>query len=194
MMLPSLPFRLSQARILVVDDSELSLRLIENSLIKKGFSRVDTARDGMEALDKTRNAIPDLVILDLVMPGMDGFAYCEQVRADGSLPRMPIIVQTAAEEREFKLRALSTGADDFLHKPVDQEELDLRVRLHLQRYFGMEDMHEVCDYLRMELEQAQKMIAHLQASNIHPDAATIFEKHLDVLKTITVLPGYGKAQ
>ena len=145
----ALPSRLSQASILVVDDSQFSTRLITTALAKAGFNAIETAKDGMEAMEKTRHLKPELVILDIVMPKLDGFGYCEQVRKDLDLPRMPIIVQTMLEDRETKLRALSCGADDFLHKPLDADELVLRTRVHLERYFMLQDLNEMCLYLML---------------------------------------------
>lgn len=184
--------RFSRARILIIDDSPLQVRLVSMALAKVGFLSIETAADGEEGLEKTRRFEPDMVILDLSMPKLDGYGYCEQVRSDPKIARMPILVQTAMEEREAKLRALSCGADDFLHKPLDADELALRVHIHLERYFMLQDTNEMCLYLKMELEQAHTMLWTLQESSAPPAAMKMLNRHYDVLREMTVIPLFAK--
>ncbi len=136
---PFSPERFANARILVVDDLALNVKLISVALQAAGYSHIGSASNGLEALKETYHFQPDLVLLDLMMPVLDGFGYCEKIRSDPGARRMPIIVQTALGEREDKLRALSCGADDFINKPIDREELILRVHVHLERYFMFQD-------------------------------------------------------
>lgn len=188
--MPDLSFRFAQATILVVDDAALSLRLITSALAKKGFNKLITANDGLEALEKTYALQPDLVLLDLHMPKLDGFGYCEKVRNDPTLSRMPIIVQTALEDRETKLRSLSdAGADDFLNKPLDVDELYLRVRLHLERSFMLQDVTQMCQYLSMELEETRGLVGQLAepAPTLHK-----WQRHCEVLAEIAVFPSLPK--
>lgn len=131
--------RFANARILVVDDLPLNVKLITTALEAAGYSHIMPAYNGIEALEKTHSFHPDLVLLDIMMPVMNGFEYCEKIRGDTSVRRMPIIVQTALGEREDKLRALSSGADDFINKPIDREELILRTHIQLERYFMVQD-------------------------------------------------------
>lgn len=185
-----LNYRLSQARVLIVDDIAFNLQLINAALAKAGFQKMDTARDGVEALEKTLSLKPDIVLLDLNMPNLDGFGYCERVRNHPEAPRMPIIVQTIIEEREAKLRALSSGADDFLNKPLDQEELVLRVCMHLERYFMLQDTSDMCRYLKMEVEQAQIILQRLEKSGVLPSMLHAMDKHYEALKEMAVLPSF----
>jgi phosphoserine phosphatase RsbU/P len=184
--------RFFRARILVVDDAQLQVQIVAKILAKAGFLDVETASDGLDALTKTRCLEPALVILDLKMPNLDGFGYCELIRGDPSLPRMPILVQTASEERETMLRALSCGADDFLQKPLDAAELVLRVKIHLGRYFMLQDMGEMCLYLKMELEQTRHLLQTLeQSSAISPATLNRLNRHHEVLQAMTVMPSFA---
>ncbi len=139
--------RFSHACILVVDDSVFERRLISTALKKAGFNKIEGANDGVEALKKTYELRPDLVLLDLCMPNLDGFGYCEKVRADRQLLQMPIIVQTALEDRNSRLRALSSGANDFLLKPLDMDEVSLRICVHIENYFMLHQLKALRDYL-----------------------------------------------
>jgi DNA-binding response OmpR family regulator len=183
-MLPELNSRFSNARILVVDDSIFSRRLISTALEKVGFHNIDTATDGADALAKVYDFCPDLVILDLNMPNLDGFGFCERVRSDPSLPHMPIIVQTEVEEREARLHALSCGADDFLRKPLDMDELRLRICVHVERHLAMIDMKDVCDCLRMELDELRGLRDAMEQADPIERGASLLENHCDVMKQL----------
>jgi adenylate cyclase len=120
--------------ILVVDDLAPNVRLLEAVLSPKGF-RVATASSGQEALDVLSKQHPDLVLLDILMPGMDGYEVCRQIREDPGTAFLPVIMITASGEEE-KIRAIESGADDFVNKPFDQAELLARVRslVRVKRY------------------------------------------------------------
>jgi putative two-component system response regulator len=182
-----LPSRIANALILVADDIEFNRRIIVNVLKKNGFNAIETAVDGRDALEKTYRLKPAIVLLDLIMPVLDGFTYCEHVRKDESFAFMPIIVQTASDERKDKLRALSCGADDFVYKPLDQSELVLRVCLHLQRQIMLSDMNDTRQYLAMELEQAHRLIRHLKQSPAQEKAVAMLDEHCEVIKMISLL-------
>jgi DNA-binding response OmpR family regulator len=176
--------RFANACILIVDDVDFTRRLIARALEKTGFRRIEVAENGAEALQKTYDLCPDLVILDLNMPKLDGFGYCELVRGDPNLPRMPIIVQTAIEERKARLHALSCGADDFLTKPLDMDELSLRICVHIERYFMLRDMSDMCAYLEMEVEQAQKLRSYIEQAEAAESGTDLLDKHLDVMREL----------
>jgi class 3 adenylate cyclase len=120
--------------VLVVDDVAQNVRLLEAVLSPKGF-RVTTASSGEEALDVLSKEHPDLVLLDIVMPGMDGYEVCRRIREDPGTAFLPVIMITASGEQE-KIRAIESGADDFVNKPFDQAELLARVRslVRVKRY------------------------------------------------------------
>ncbi len=176
--------RFAHACILVVDDGVFDRRLITFALRKAGFSRIYTADDGADALQKTYDLHPDIVLLDLNMPNLDGFGYCEMVRSDKSLPRMPIIVQTALNNRQSWLHALSCGADDFLTKPLDMVELTLRMCVHVERYFMLRDLEDMCGYLQMELENAKGIREKNVSDGFSEPSSNLLERHYEVLEQI----------
>ncbi len=121
-------------RILIVDDTPTNVKLLEAVLIPRGFS-VKSAASGLEALAAIAAESPDLILLDVVMPGMDGYAVCRRLRVDPATSLLPIVMITASDRRE-KVRAIEAGADDFLSKPFDQAELLARVSslLRIKQY------------------------------------------------------------
>src|SRR6516165_3050667 len=120
--------------ILVVDDLPQNVRLLDAVLSPQGF-RVATASSGQEALDALGKEHPDLVLLDILMPGMDGYEVCRRIREDPETAFLPVIMITASGGEE-KIRAIDSGADDFVNKPFDQAELLARVRslVRVKRY------------------------------------------------------------
>ena len=124
-----------QQTILIVDDSESAIQAIEALLLPLGH-RILVARNGEEAVDMARIAEPDMMLLDVMMPGVNGFDVCRALRADPATQDLPIIMVTALQDRENRLKGLEVGADDFLSKPVDRVELRTRVRatLRVDRY------------------------------------------------------------
>ncbi len=113
--------------VLVVDDDSRNLRLMEALLLPMGY-RVLLAADGLEALNKVKEQRPDIVLLDVMMPRMDGFETARKLREDPDTSIIPIVMVTALKEVEDRVKALESGADDFLSKPVDKTELRARVR------------------------------------------------------------------
>jgi putative two-component system response regulator len=114
-------------RVLAVDDQEENLELLEELLLAEGYEVV-LARDGESALSEVERAEPDCIVLDVMMPGMDGFEVCSRLKNDLATQFVPIIMLTALSEVEDKVRGLEAGADDFLNKPLRKEELLARVR------------------------------------------------------------------
>ena len=113
--------------ILVVDDQAPNRTLLADLLSATGYF-VETASGGKEALAKIRLAKPDLVLLDIVMPEMNGYEVCQAVRADATLGLLPVVLVTALDANEERIRGLESGADDFLTKPINQPELLARVK------------------------------------------------------------------
>ena len=142
--------------ILVVDDLPQNVRLLEAVLSPKGF-RVAKASSGEEALDVLSQEHPDLVLLDILMPGMDGYEVCRRIRQDPGTAFLPVIMITASGE-EQKLRAIESGADDFVNKPFDQAELLARVRslVRVKRYHDTIE-HQAAELARWNRELEQRV-------------------------------------
>lgn len=116
-------------RILVVDDEPLYVRLLEINLITEGYEVV-TATNGLEALDLISSRLPDLVLLDLMMPKLDGVTTCERIR---QFSNIPVIMVTAKGEEQERVKGLNVGADDYIVKPFSATEVLARVRAVLRR-------------------------------------------------------------
>ncbi len=115
------------ARVLVVDDVEINVKLLEAKLASEYF-QVVTASDGMAALAQARRERPDIVLLDIMMPLMDGFEVCRRLKADPATSDIPVVMVTALSDSANRVRGLEAGADDFLTKPVIDVALFARVR------------------------------------------------------------------
>lgn len=122
----------NDAKIMVVDDDEIVARTIERTLRAGGF-QVVVVQSGVEALRAARRNPPDLMVLDVLMPGLDGYEVCRQVRDDPLLKDLPILFLTAKGKEEDRIAGLQAGADDYIGKPFNLDELYLRVRAVLRR-------------------------------------------------------------
>ena len=120
---------MNRQRILIVEDDRALARVLSDNLSFSGFD-VDWVDDGAEVLNKVRATSPDLVLLDVMLPGRDGFNLCGLIRQGG---RTPVIMLTARDQKMDKLKGLELGADDYITKPFDFEELQARIRAVLRR-------------------------------------------------------------
>src|SRR3712207_5309535 len=116
--------------ILVVDDTPTNLEVLFNFLTDSGF-KILVAEDGESAIQKAKYASPDLILLDIIMPGIDGFETCRRLKANESTRDIPVIFMTALSETVDKVRGLQVGAVDYITKPLQQEEVLARVQTHL---------------------------------------------------------------
>jgi len=112
--------------VLIVDDEEAGRQTIESVLEGEGYN-IELAENGFQAIEKARSLLPDVILLDVMMPGMTGFEVCQRIRSDSQLAEIPIIILTALDDRESMLSGLKAGADDFISKPFDRFELRARV-------------------------------------------------------------------
>ncbi len=146
---------MSKARILIVDDEAVGRKTLQALLIGHGYD-LAFAEDGPEALTKAAELVPDLILLDVMMPGMDGFEVCQRIKSDERWRHIPIILVTALDSKDDLVRGLDAGADDFLPKPVNALELRARVRSML-RIKKQHDELETILHLREDLSH---MIVH----------------------------------
>ena len=128
------------ARILVVDDVEANVRLLEAKLTLEYYD-VLTCQDGATALTIAAAEQPDIILLDVMMPGMDGFETCKRLKADPATNHIPVVLVTALDGREDRIKGLEAGADDFVTKPLDDVILFARLRSQIR-------LKQVTDELR----------------------------------------------
>ena len=146
-------------RILIVDDEPANVALLEDLLSDQGYINLKSTTDSRRAPEFCREFDPDLILLDLCMPHVDGFAVLESLRAERSEVYLPIIVLTADVNEESKRRALHFGATDFLHKPFDHIEVLLRIRNLLET----RRIHQLLDTRRAALEET----VHARTTELH---------------------------
>ena len=125
------------SRILVVDDQRANVEMMAGVLRGRGYS-VFTALNGEQALEQVREVRPDLVVSDILMPGMDGYELCRRLRASSDTALLPVVLVTSLDAQAERIKGLEAGADDFLSKPVNWEELFARVR-SLMRVKSLQD-------------------------------------------------------
>ncbi|BCA80706.1 EAL domain-containing protein [Desulfuromonas sp. AOP6] len=136
--------------VLIVDDERLMRTMLRDTLEAAGFGVVE-ASNGREAMERARQIHPDLIVLDVIMPDMDGFEVCSQLRKINEIRHLPILMVTASEEREVAERAYAAGATDFIPKPINAAHLRHHVRYMLRASLNVE-----------ELRQKEQRLAHAQ--------------------------------
>ncbi|HET6597318.1 MAG TPA: HD domain-containing phosphohydrolase [Anaerolineales bacterium] len=112
--------------VLIVDDEYIGRETLQSVLEGEGY-QLEMAESGMQAIEKAKQLLPDVILLDVMMPGMTGFEVCQRIRSDPQIAEIPIIILTALDDRESLLNALKAGADDFISKPFDRYELRARL-------------------------------------------------------------------
>jgi len=154
--------------ILIVDDREDSRKILQTILNKEGYN-LTFASSGHEAINKISIAKPDLILLDVLMPDMNGFEVCKHIRSTPSIADIPVIIVTGLDERQARLEGLSAGADDFISKPIDKHELKARVhtitRLNRQRHIMAETINKQNIELK-ELNRKLKKFLEEDASKV----------------------------
>ncbi len=153
-----------KSKILIVDDEEKNIRLIELILKKSNDYIFESAVNGIEALEKAKSFSPDLVLLDIMMPEMNGYEACRRLKASPETRHIPVIMITALSgDRDFKLKGLELGANEFLTKPIDETELLIRTK-NLLRIKEFEDF--LLEHNRILNEQVAEKTQGLKDSYI----------------------------
>jgi two-component system, cell cycle response regulator len=158
--------------ILIVDDHEDNVEVLRARLEARGY-RTEAAGDGREALEKVQASPPDLVLLDVMMPHVDGMEVARRIKADKALPFIPIIMQTALDSTEHKVEGLDAGADDYITKPINFAELEARVRSMLR----VKQLQEEVERQRDELQQLNDRL--LSISRTDGLTGLINRRHLE---------------
>ncbi|KAA0677506.1 PP2C family protein-serine/threonine phosphatase [Roseomonas genomospecies 6] len=155
---------LETARVLVVDDNRVNRHLLQALLERGGVSRIDMAEDGNDALARLDAFQPDLILLDLMMPNLDGFEMCRRLRQIPAWKDLPVLVQSSLNRAEDRAKAFAAGATDYVTKPINAVELLARVRIHLQNRTLLHDLQRFHERTESELSLARKMQERLMPS------------------------------
>lgn len=172
-------------KIMIVDDDPTAITTMEATLSGEGY-QLEFAENGPGALAKADTFLPDLILLDVMMPGMDGFEVCRRLRATPKLAQVPIIILTALDDRKSRLQGIESGADDFIAKPVDRQELRLRARtiLRLDRYRTLltqrQDLREMAQRLVNAQEDERKRLSR----ELHDDLGQALIAHMLSLRNL----------
>lgn len=176
---------MTQSKILIVDDDAHGIATLEAILHNQGYEIFHT-NNGMNALKLAEEIMPDLILLDVMMPGMSGFEVCKRLRATPQLAEVPIIILTALDDRASRLQGIECGADDFLTKPIDRQELRLRVKtiLRLDRYRTLltqrENLRQMAEHVVSAQEEERKRLSR----ELHDDLGQALVAHLLKLKNL----------
>jgi DNA-binding response OmpR family regulator len=179
-----------QSTILIVDDEPFNVDLLEQQLEEFGYATV-SASNGQEALDKVAAAAPDLILLDVMMPVMDGFTVCRILKENDETRLIPIVIMTALGNVEDRIRGIEAGADDFLTKPVDERELlariqtTLRLKHTVDRKLG--ELRRIKDHFAKFVPEAVK---RLVAAN--PEAPALTKQECDISVLFLDISGYAR--
>ena len=158
-------------KILVVDDDRIIIEVLGQSLSLAGYE-VITAADGEQGLEYARKLDPDLILLDVMMPKLDGYSVCTQLKQDPATRLIPIIILTALTERDDKLKALEAGADEFIRKPPDRQELLIRIKSLLKTRKLYEQVQSSYQGLR-DLQQSKLELTHMLVHDIRGPLGSI---------------------
>ena len=162
---------LSQCRVLVMEDNPSNQAVLTRLLNVAGISKIQLASDGIEGLHKVLSFKPDLIILDIKMPRMNGQEVLYHLKATPETKHIPVLVQTASDTREMREKAFSSGATDFITKPINPLEFFARVKVHLENRTLIDHLRQQLDQIETELQNAR----HMQINMLpHPKQITEF--------------------
>jgi len=172
--------------ILIVDDDEKNIKLLKAYLQAEEY-RIFQALNGEDALKMVNNFNPDVILLDVMMPGIDGFEVCKRLKTDEKTKMIPVVMVTALREREDRIKALEAGADDFLSKPVNKTELLVRVKslLRIKSYHDqlLNSYKEIAlkNERLKELERIKEGLTHMIIHDLNNPLSAIYG-NLEMIK------------
>lgn len=169
-----MPYENKKPKILIVDDEEKNIILIGTIVKSYGYS-FETAGNGLEALEKTKEFSPDLIFLDVMMPEMDGYEACKKLKENPLTQHIPVVIVTALADRESRIKGLEVGANDFLTKPVDSTELMVRTKNLLR-------VKEFEDFLKHHNE--------ILIAEVKKKTAQLRESYIDTIHKLTKVAEY----
>jgi adenylate cyclase len=172
--------------VLVVDDEEQNRTLLRDPLEACGYE-VTEAENGMQALQKIAEHPPDVILLDVMMPKMDGFGVCSRLKKDSKTAHIPILMVTALSDRKERLMGIAVGANDFLNKPIDIQDVILRVG-------NANYAKQLHDQLRVEQEKSEQLLLNILpkpiAERMKKGEINIADSHPDVTVLLADLVGF----
>lgn len=180
----------AKAKILVVDDEETNVKLMEAMLLPRGYEIVK-AFNGQEGLEKVEAESPDLILLDVMMPVMNGFDVCRKLKNDAETRLIPIVIMTALGDIEDRVKGIEAGADDFLTKPVNRDELLARIQTSLR-------LKETVESKVDELKGAQEYLSRFVPQSVkkeieeNPDSPKLEKTDQDMSAMFVDITGYTK--
>ncbi|MBI5971142.1 MAG: response regulator [Deltaproteobacteria bacterium] len=182
-------------KALVADDSATDRRIIADILVHEGFS-VETAESGAQAMEKSRTVQPEIIILDILLPDIIGYEVCRRLRENSETSHIPVIMVTAAEDKDARIKSLDYGANDFLTKPVDATELKIRTRnlTRLKEYEEFLERHneELDVEVRKRTAQLRNALVEVTAANqaLKESEKTTKESYIDTIHKLTIIAEY----
>ena len=175
-------------KVLIVDDEEKNLKLMGAILTNYSYT-FETAKNGIEALEKTKTFSPDLIFLDIMMPEMDGYEVCRRLREAHETQHIPIVMVTALADKDSKIKGLEVGANDFLTKPVDSTELMIRTK-NLLKVKEFEDfLKQHNELLEAEVKKRTEQV-RVALQELSISQQELKESYLDTIYRLTIVAEY----
>jgi DNA-binding response OmpR family regulator len=178
------------SRILIVDDEPFNIDYLEQELEELGYETM-SARNGQEALERVAADPPDLILLDVRMPVMDGFTVCRSLKGNETTRLIPIVIMTTLDGIEDRIKGIEAGADDFLTKPVNQRELLARLRTTLQLKHTVDrklhELRQIKDHFAKFVPEAVKRLV-----TENPEAPELAKRERDVSVLFVDISGYSQ--